>query len=155
MNFIKKLGLARIKSNTAHVTEVRNWKGYGVDKAIRYGSAWGFGYVKGFYREKAMVRGVPVDAIAGVGSTILGLLVGGKTGAYLNSLGDSGISSWLGSLGAAYGAKKSGRRVYVLDAGARPPANLPPGLTAVAGLPQAVGGVFLTPEEIAQFSAQR
>jgi hypothetical protein len=136
--------------------------GYLVDKGERYAGAAAFGFIKGYYREKAMVRGVPVDVLAGLGLTLGALLLNmtsrGMSGLapHLNAVGDAGIMSYFGSMGASYGARKSGRTVYVLNPGAKVPA-IPPGLTAVGALPQAVAGAgaFLSPEQIAHYSAQR
>lgn len=153
--------LAKVKHHVPHVADRRGVAGYLVDKGERYAAAAGFGYLKGAYREKASVRGLPVDLLSGAALTLLavGLEVwsGGRSALapHMNAVGDAGLMSYFGSLGAAYGVKTSGRKVYVLDKGAKPPASLPPGMTAVAGIPQAVGGAYLSPEEVAAFTSQR
>jgi hypothetical protein len=135
--------------------------GYAVDKAERYAAAAGFGFIKGYYREQAAIKGVPADLLAGIlltgGAAALEMFGKGRSGLapHLNAVGDAGLMSYLGSMGAAMGAKKSGRQVYVLNAGAAKPAALPAGMTAVGHLPQAVSGAYLSADEIARFSASR
>jgi hypothetical protein len=151
----------KVTSNVPHSIERRGFSGYAVDKAERYAAAAGFGFVKGYYRERAAVRGVPADLLAGAGligaAMVLEVFSKGRSALapHLNAVGDAGMMSYLGSMGAAMGAKKSGRQVYVLNAGAAKPAALPAGLTAVGALPQAVGGAFLSADQIARFSAAR
>jgi hypothetical protein len=154
--------LAKLKSGIPHVAERKGISGYAVDKVERYAAAAGFGYIKGAYREQAAYRGVPVDLLAGaaatLGAVVAEALSGGRSSLspHLNAIGDAGIMSYLGSMGAAYGAKASGRTVYVLDKGAKKPSALPAGIHAVGALPQADGmGAYLTPEQIMKYSAQR
>jgi hypothetical protein len=114
---------------------------------------------------------VPVDALAGGGLTIASALLqlysNGRSplASHLGAVGDSGMTSWINSVFAAWGAKKSGRTVYVLDAGAKAP-PLPAGMrqppTSVTGdelvgeIPAAaVGTAFLSAEDIAQYRAPR
>ncbi len=155
-NFISKM-----QSSVPHAIERHGLKGYAIDKAERYAAAAGFGFVKGYYREQAAIKGVPADLLAGIGLTAGAALLEvfgkghSKLAPHLNAVGDAGMMSYIGSMSAAFGAKKSGRQVYVLNAGAAKPAALPPGLTAVGALPQAVGGAYLSADEIARFSASR
>lgn len=127
----------------------------------KYGAAYAFGFVKGYYRERASYRGVPADLIAGLvgvgGSALLQAWSGGRSGLapHLKAVGDAGIMSYLGSMGASLGAKQSGRQVYVLNAGAPRPANLPAGVTAVGHLPQAVSGQFLSQDEMRKYAHRR
>jgi hypothetical protein len=154
--------LAKLKHSTTTVDRRSGVQGYIVDKGERYAGAAAFGFIKGYYREKAMIRGIPVDLLAGLGLTLGSLVLNigsrGMSGLapHLNAVGDAGVMSYLGSMGASWGAKKSGRTVYVLNPGAKVPV-IPPGLTAVGALPQAVAGAgaFLTPDQIAHYSAQR
>jgi hypothetical protein len=129
--------------------------------AEKYAAAYAFGFVKGYYRERASYRGVPADLIAGIagvaGAAVLEVMSSGRSNLapHLSAIGDAGVMSYLGSMGASMGAKRSGRQVYVLNAGAARPGALPAGLTAVGELPQAVGGAYLSADDIARFSAQR
>lgn len=129
--------------------------------AEKYAAAYGFGFVKGYYRERASFRGVPADLLAGIagvaGAAVLEVMSNGKSNIapHLSAVGDAGIMSYLGSMGASMGAKKSGRQVYVLNSGAAKPAQIPAGMSAVGELPQAVGGAYLSADDIARFSAQR
>lgn len=136
-------------------------KSYAIDKGERYGGALLFGFLKGYYREKAMIKGIPVDALAGgallIGGAVLAMVSKGRSGLlpHMNALGDAGVSSWLNSIGAAWGAKKSGRQVYVLNKGATAPAALPAGMTAVGEIPQAAMGSVLSPADIANYTESR
>jgi hypothetical protein len=152
--------LSKMKSAVPHISERKSsFMSLVVDKGERYGASLGFGFVKGYYREKAAFKGVPVDALVGglalVGAVVAETMSSGRSNLapHLNALGDAGLQSYLNSIGASLGAKKSGRKVYVLDAGAKAPAALPPGMTAVGasdGL-----GAWLSPEEVSNYSAQR
>lgn len=155
--------LSNLKTHLPHVADRKGLGGYAVDKVERYGASLGFGFLKGYYREKASIKGVPVEAIVGggavLGSVILEIMSGGRSSLapHLNAIGDAGLQSYLNSIGASMGAKKSGRKVYVLDAGAAAPKTLPPGMVAVGALPQAVAGAgqYLTQEQIARYADQR
>lgn len=138
-----------------------NFTNYLVDKGERYAGAAAFGFVKNYYREKAMVKGIPADLLAGglltLGAVAMEMFSHGRSKAacHLNAIGDAGVMSFFNSMGAAYGTKMSGRKVYVLAPGAAAPAALPPGMTAVGAIPQAVGGAYLTAEEIARHAGSR
>lgn len=154
--------LAKVKNGIPHIADRKGVTGYVTDKVERYAAAAGFGYIKGAYREQAAYRGVPVDLLAGaaatLGAVVLEAIGSGRSSLapHLNAVGDAGIMSYLGSMGAAYGAKSSGRTIYVLDKGAKKPSALPAGLSAVGAIPQADGlGAYLTPEQILKYSGQR
>lgn len=152
--------LSKLKSNAPHALgKQRNLTDVLIGKGELYAAAAGFGYIKGAYREKAMVKGLPVDLIAGLVATALAVgsevySHGRGMSTHLNAVADAGLMSYFNSIGTAYGAKQSGRQVYVLRAGAKAPVSIP-GLDMVGALPQAVGGVYLSADEIAAFSAQR
>jgi hypothetical protein len=154
-NFMSKM------QSIPNALDRKGLSGYVVDKGERYAAAAGFGFIKGYYRERAAIKGVPADLLAGAGLTLaaaaLEMFGKGRSGLapHLNAVGDAGMMSYLGSMGAAMGAKRSGRQVYVLNAGAAKPAALPAGMTAVGALPQAVSGAYLSADEIARFSASR
>lgn len=159
--------LVRMKSGSRHLqAEPRPGLGHFlVGRGERYAGAALFGALKGYYREKTLIGGkVPLDALAGVGLTLLsaGLTIaagsrGHRSGlaSHTLALGDAGVMSWLNSKATAWGTKKSGRQVYVLDAGAKPPGALPPGMTQVAGLPPMVGGAYLSADEIQHYTSSR
>jgi hypothetical protein len=135
---------------------------YLVDKGERYAGAATFGYVKGYYRDKAYIKGLPPDLLAGailtLGAVIAEAATGGrsKIAPHLNALGDAGMMSWVASKAAAYGVKQSGRTVYVLEAGAKAPSALPPGMrqTTVLGA-QTNTGAWLSDADIMNFRARR
>lgn len=135
--------------------------GVAADKVERYGGSVGFGFLRGYYREKAAVKGIPVDVLAGgvlAGlGTFLALRSGGKSdlAPHLNALGDAGVMSFFSAWGNGLGTKACGRRLWLQEPGAPAPAPMP-GLREVVGdLPPAVGDAFLTADEIAQYAAPR
>lgn len=166
--------LTRIKSGLPHLHDhpvtqkhtssvAMSALGFAVEKAERYGAAYGFGYIKGRYRERAMIGGYPVDVVAGAGLTLLsaGLQIASKGSSklapHLEAIGDSGVTSYFNSLGAAAGARAGGRTTYVQKYGAPPLKVVPPGLEippdAVGAIPPAAAGAYLTPDELANPSA--
>ena len=161
--------MTKMKSHMkTHVPQIDNRRGglsgLVIDKGERYAAAAAFGAIKGYYRERAQFsiagHSIPVDAAAGVGLTLIASVLqvwsGGRSKAacHLNAVGDAGVMSWLGSMGAAWGTQKAGRHVYVTDAGSNP--KIPAGMKEIVGaLPQAVGGTYLNADEIAAYSAQR
>jgi len=153
--------LTKVKNNLPHVGDRKGVVGYAVDKVERYGASYGFGFIKGYYREKAAFRGVPFELLAGglavAGAAILEATSTGRSSLapHLNAIGDAGLQSYLNSLGASLGAKKSGRKVYVLDAGAKAPGAFPGMREVVGAIPEAVGGAYLSPDQIARFSQAR
>ena len=136
--------------------------GFLVDKGERYAGASLFGFLKGYYRDKAMVRGIPVDVLAGGALTVVGAILSGLSGGtsqlapHLNRFGDAGVMSYLNSRLAGYGMKKAGRSVYVLDGTA--PGALPAGMKKVdmlGAIPAAMGGAYLSADEIAKYADRR
>lgn len=133
-----------------HGTAPRGFRGTVVDKGERFGAAWAFGAIKGYYRERAVFRGVPADLLVGGASLLASAFLDAKANGnspaakHLERVGDAGVSSWLNSMGAAWGAKKSGRAL----AGGRYP-------TILGYIPPAVAGSYLSADEIAHFAAKR
>ncbi len=141
--------------------------GFVVDKIERWGGTFGFGMVKGYYGKRALINGmIPIDlAVGGVLSALsLGIMIksGGSPSGMSRSvalhasrIGDAGMQSFLDSMGARFGASLAKKQL-----GRGPAGALPGGWEeAVAGepqvvgaLPEATGGAYLTPEEIARFS---
>ena len=163
MNIVGKL-----RSTTAPLQHGRGGLSFLMSKGERYAFAGGFGFVKGYYREKSLIRGwLPTDLAVGVGATLLGAIAqvvsrGGvrpglvaSLAPHLDSLGDAGVMSWANSIGAAWGAKKSGRQVLVLNEGAKAPAQIPAGYTQVAGVEKDPGGAYLTRDQVAFYNERR
>lgn len=159
--------LQRMKSGSHHLQDQPR-AGLGhfvVGRVERYAGAGLFGALKGYYREKTLIGGkIPLDALAGGLATALSaglMIMAGSKGRrsqlapHMLALGDAGLMSWINSKATAWGTKQSGRQVYVLDAGAKPPGNLPAGMTQVAGLPPMVGGAYLSADEIQHYTAGR
>lgn len=134
---------------------------YVVDKGERYLTAGVIGYVKGMYREKSYVKGMDPSFLLGLGATSLAVILeafsNGRSSLapHLNAVGDTGMTLWIASKAAGYATRKSGRSVYVKEAGAKPSA-LPPGMreTTVLGH-QTSSGAWLSEEEILNFKNKR
>jgi hypothetical protein len=143
----------------AIVAQKGDYKTFVVDKVTRYGATAGFSYVKGRYREKALIKGQPVDLVLGSGAMGLAvvseLLLGGLGSSTLNRIGDAGLQSYIGSRFTALGHKHAGRKLYVSEPGANP--ALPAGLKQVdvLGEHDAMGGVFLSDAEVQRFASAR
>ena len=131
--------------------------GFVVDKVERYGASYAFGFLKGYYRDRASWRGIGVDALVGGASLLvatgLNMMSHGhsKLAPHLERIGDSGLQSYLNSIGASNGATAAGRAVMVLDQ-AKPAVR---GFDILGMIPQAMGGSYLRPEDIANFASRR
>lgn len=115
-----------------------------------------FGYVHGRYRDKAEVMGVPANLLVGVLGKLSAIALyaqGGKLrnkAHYLNNIANAGIGSYVFADGVARGTRAAGRKIYVLESGGTPP-SLGRGLTqtdVVGEIPQAMGGAYLSREEL-------
>jgi hypothetical protein len=78
------------------------------------GAAFGMGFVRGYYGEKAVIFGLPIDAASGLllHGIAYGLgFTGGKTAhfvaANLHNLANGSLATWAASAGAQLGFKKS------------------------------------------------
>lgn len=145
-------------SNLPHGTASRGFKGVAIDKGERFAAAFAFGAGKGFYGDKFIWKGHGADLWLGgaalLGSAVLTTFTGGRSGlaSHLERVGDAGVMSALNSLGAAWGLDKAGRSVHVSSPGKN---ALPKSSTVLGHLPQAMGGAFLTQDEIQRFAAKR
>jgi len=158
-NALVKFG-SKVKNSIAHVAETKPGVGHFViDKGERYLSAGAFGYIKGRYREKATVKGQPIDLVVGGGALGLALIdemfFGGHFAPHLNRISDSGLSSYINSRATYLGNKAAGRKLYVSEAGANP--QIPAGIKQVdvLGDMDAMGGVFLSDAQVQQFAKAR
>lgn len=130
-----------------------------VDKGERIAASALFGFLKGYYREKVIYAGMPVDFWAGLGFTAAGAVASmasdgeSKMAAHFERIGDAGLMSYANSMGAAYGSKQAGRTVQVLERGAALPATR--SMAVVGELPAAVHGAYLTADEIARYASAR
>jgi len=156
MSFLKKMKSGGLK-NLPHGTERAGLKGVIVDKGERYGASLAYGYLKGYYREKFMFKGYGLDLWTGVGALVASaaatIMSGGRSSLapHLERIGDAGVSSYLNTIGSSLGASKAGRSAVVVDQ-----AKLPGKKASVLGMiPQAMGGSYLTQDELAHFAARR
>lgn len=174
MSFMSKVKaggreLARGNNLTAHQPagglHGRGFTGFVVDKGERAAASLLFGYGKGYYREKFVYKGFGYDLWAGAAATVLGAIFSAASNGnsvaalHLERVGDAGVGSYLNSIGAAMGAKKAGRVVQVLSGG-----KALPGLGARTGvlgndvvgmIPAAMGGTYLSADEIAKYASKR
>lgn len=157
MNFLKKMtnfNSAMSVRQGADLFHGRSIGALAVDKAERSAAAFGFGYIKGYYRDRAMVMGQPLDLVAGVGLTALGAVLSmasnGKSALapHIERVGDAGLASYFNSIGAAMGAKAAGTQVQVVK-------GLDSHVSILGEIPPAVHGSYLTADEIARYSGIR
>lgn len=160
-SFMTKVMAAR--HHLPHGTAPRGgWKGVLLDKGERYGAAFAFGAAKGYYGERFIWKGHGIDLWAGVGLTLGSAVMrawsygGSRLAPHMERIGDAGVMSALGTLGASWGLSKAGRTVAVLTPGK----NVRPGTRAMGGyaigaIGPAPSGPFLSAEEIANYAARR
>lgn len=155
-SIIQKVMSAR--HHLPHGTAPRNTMGILLDKGERYGAAFAFGAAKGYYGERFIWKGHGIDLWAGagltLGSALVGAFTGGrsKLGAHMERIGDAGIMSALGTLGAQWGVAKAGRVVQVVTPGKNVRRMQGHVLGAIGPAP---AGPFLSAEEIANYAARR
>ena len=156
--------LKAIPKNLPHGTmpERSGFKGVLIDKGERFGAAFAYGAAKGYYGERFIWRGHGLDAWTGAGALLVGSFLNAATGGHsalaphLERIGDAGVMSALGSLGAAWGMERAGRAVHVLAPGKNAAApGLPKKSTVLGYIPQAMGGSYLTADEIARYASRR
>lgn len=156
--------MQKIKSiarNPPHGTAPHGWlRGFVVDKGERYGAALGFGFLKGYYAEKFIWKGQPGELWIGAGATVFSALLqafgrgASRLAPHLERVGDAGMQGWLNSMGANWGMKKAGRQVAFLPGSAGAKKRAIAGET-VGEIPAAMGGAYLTDEEMARFRGAR
>ena len=151
MNFFGKIATIPRHLPVGTATK-RGLMGFTVDKGERYGAAFGFGAAKGYYGPRFVWRGQGIDLWAGAGLTLASVILNAFSGGRSNladhaeRIGDAGVMSALGSLGASWGLRKAGSTVSLLPAGRK----------AVLGyIPAAMGGAYLSAEDIAKFAQRR
>lgn len=161
MSFLSKF--KKVPDHLPYGTAHRGLTGFIVDKGERYGASYLFGFIKGHYRERAMVKGMPADLVAGAGllagSVLLNLFSNGRSGLadHAERVGDAGIQSYLNAMGAAKGASMAGHQVMVLP-GAGAKAGLPAGQKQqVVGQvpPVTTGASFLSSAAIKNYANRR
>lgn len=119
------------------------------DKGERAVMAAGLGAIKGYYYDRAVFKGIGIEAWLSAAGYLGSALVGGGIGKHLERLGDTGLTAYLYSRGAAWGAEKAGRGAAVTQ-------SLPSGKKQVVGvIPPRTGGAFLTPDEMVNFANAR
>lgn len=117
-----------------------------MDKGERAIFAAGLGAAKGYYYEKAIIRGVGIEAWVGVGGYLASAFLGHN--AHLERLGDAGMTTYLYSVAASWGADRAGRSVAST--------KQVQGKKQVVGvIPERAEGAFLSPEEMANYSNRR
>lgn len=157
MSFLSKF--KRVPAHLPTGTAKGGLGGFLVDKGERFGASYGFGWIKGHYREKAMVKGQPIDLVAGAGllaaSVALNLMSNGRSdlAEHLERVGDAGMMSYLNTMGASKGASMAGRQVMAIG-----PSKTPglPRTTAMGMVPPVdPGAVFLSADKVRNFANRR
>ena len=127
-------------------------RGFAVDKVERWGGAYGFGVLKGHYKDRFFWRDQPIDKVVGVGASIVAVLLNANSygtstwAAHLERLGDVAMASWLNTIGVAHGAGGWGAKFL-------PPIRV--GEDVLGYIPPAKGGAFLSAAEVAEYSGPR
>lgn len=148
MSFLAKL--KSIPSHLPHGTSPKGGiKGFVFEKGERAAMAWGLGAAKGYYYDKLVWKGIGFEAYVGVAGYLGAALLGGAIGKHLERAGDTGMATYLYSLGAAWGGDKAGRGAAVTQ-------KLSQGKKQVVGvIPPRSGGAFLTADDMANYANAR
>lgn len=119
-------------------------------EAAEYGAAsFAYGYAQNRWRDKATIKGVPLDLLGGVVFKAASLLTAGKMAHHLSIFGNAGVGAWAHTMGAGYGAKASGvRRLLVSAADADKVKKQFPGATVLGAIAPAPHGAFLSSEKL-------
>lgn len=156
MSLFRKL--SKVPHELPHGTAKSGFMGTLVDKGERYVAAFGFGAAKGYYGEQFIWHGHGADLWLGGAAMATALFLdmfGGhgaqKLATHLERVGDAGLMSAIGSLGASWGLGKAGHQVAVLPAGGKKPAQI----HGIGAVPGAKAGPFLSPQEIANWGQRR
>jgi hypothetical protein len=150
--------------NMPHGTARPGFQGFLVDKGTRWGAAAAFGYAKGYLGDKFLWRNHGIDMWTG--ATLTGIVAlanifspryrGSAMMATAERVGDAGLMSAFGSLGAYYGMQQAGRSVAVVSPGKNgPKKQLGPAGDFIGVIPAAAKGSYLTADQIARFAASR
>ncbi len=156
MSFLKKM--KSIPSHLPTGTAKSGLVGFAIDKGERYGAAFAYGAAKGYYGPSFLWRGHGLDLWTGaaltIGSAALNAFTSGRSNLadHMERIGDAGMMSALGSLGAAWGMEKAGRSVAVVSPGKGKTVSHGDVLGAI---PAAMGGAFLSADDIAQFANRK
>lgn len=152
--------LVKFKNAVGSVAVQRSGLGeFAIDKVERYGAAAAFGYIKGKYRERATVKGQPLELVAGgafLGLALIDeLFLSGKFAPHLNRGADAGLSAYINTRMTALGMKHAGRKIFISQPGANP--ALPAGLQQVDVLGEldSMGGAYLSDSEVNRFANAR
>ena len=146
--------LAKLKGIPSHMpTGIQpgsGFKSFLFDKGERAVMSAALGYAKGYYYDRAVFRGVGVEAWVGVlGFLGAALFPSGGLARHLERAGDTGMTTYLYSLGASWGSDRAGRSVKVQQ-------TLPTGKKQVVGvIPPRGSGALLTPDEMAYYGRAR
>jgi hypothetical protein len=161
--------LARLKSLPANLPTGSSSKqgltGFALDKGERFLGAAGMGFWKGYAGDKfyvgVMGRQVGYDVLGGGLGMLLtaGLyMFGGSKGhllaEHVERFSDSALAVAAASWGAKKGLEQAGRSVAVLSPG-KNVAPLPAGRKQSVVGASAMGGAYLSAEEIANYAARR
>ncbi len=133
-------------------------KGKGVASAVtlvEYGAAsYGLGYVKNRWRDKAHVKGVPVDLAGGIVLKLASLAMqlsnkGTGLAPHLDTVGNAGVGAFFHTLGSSHGAAASGLRRLLIPASdvAKAKAALP-NATILGEIPKAPPGDYLSSADL-------
>lgn len=125
---------------------------FAIDKGTRYGGAFLVGAAKGYYGDRFIWKGHGLDMWGG--GAALGLSIASRMFGYhhaaehLERVADVGVMSALGSLGAHWGLGKAGKVAHTLPAGSIRG-------TLVGAIAPAVGGKYLSPDDIVNYGRAR
>lgn len=145
MSFMTKL--KSIPSHAPHgIAPQHGIKGMIYDKGERAVMAGLLGAAKGYYYDRAVFRGIDLEAWVGVLGYLGSAFLGGNK--HLERAGDVGMTAYIYSRAASWGADRAGRSVQV--------SKQMGGKKQVVGvIPPKKDGPFLTADDIANYAQPR
>lgn len=168
MNFLARARSAsrplldnRLTRNLPHGTARPGLGGVLWDKGERYGAAWFYGWLKGYYQKDFVWRDQGYDLWSGfaflaIGTALnIGMNGNSDLAKHLERFGDAGIASWLNTVGTGKGAQKAaehGKSALPLPKAGQTKLK---GYQVIGHIPPAMGGAYLSADEIQNWSAKR
>lgn len=117
------------------------------DKVERTAMGAALGAVKGYYYDRAVFKGIGIEAWIAALGYLGSAFLGGSD--HLERAGDTGLTAYAYSIGASWGADRANRGISSTR-------SLPGGKKQVVGtIPPRASGAFLTADEMAHYSAPR
>lgn len=158
--------LTKMHRSVTHLARTGGIGGEMINGVESYAYGRGLGYLHGKYRDQTSIKGVPMELYGGIAAKALSIAAtlmshgrgaGGFLGDRLSTAGTVALGAYGYLHGVEDGTKASGRKVFILEAGAAAPKEMG-GLKQtdmLGAIDPAVGGAVLSTEGLIDFVRQR